>query len=88
MINVTLQCSPNPPSELVTSYKFYDKGQFLDEVPVAALLLEDVAPGSHIYTASGVNILGEGPLSDSVEVNLPQTKPGKVLNLTVMLSVV
>ena len=87
MINVTINCDANPAADQVSKYAFYDGSLKLGESATPSFIQQNVTAGSHSYSVRAANILGEGPASDPYSLTLPAAVPGKVVNVSVNISI-
>ena len=59
-------CDPNPADEQVTEYRLYMDGVKVASTPAPPWPVIEVTPGKHTFTATALNLWGEGPASDPV----------------------
>jgi hypothetical protein len=90
MVNVKVSWIASAPAELVIGYNVYQDGTKVNTDPITGLefVIPNISAGSHSYTVSAVNVLGEGPQSDPITITVPSGLPSKVVNVTVSVSVV
>lgn len=86
-INVTITCDANPAVEQVTKYQFFDGASKIGESASPIFTAQDVAAGAHAYAVKATNVLGDGPLSDPYNINIPAAIPGKPVNISIHISV-
>jgi hypothetical protein len=88
-VQVVLTVTPNPSAEFVNKYSVYEGSTKLGDITnltSPSYTINNPSVGSHLYQVSATNILGEGPLSPSVQANVPVSLPSAP-NITINISV-
>jgi predicted phage tail protein len=87
MPQLELKWNASPAVEAVFKYNVYQNDEIVSSPATAELMLENIPAGRYKFEVAAVNILGEGPKSDSVDVVIPSASPNKVTGVAISVNV-